>query len=473
MRLERYLKKPKKIVRNVLLAIVSIVAFNFLIICELIVCSNTSFCDFFTRNKTSALKSIPKTAERNIIVDTCGVCLNGGVKVLSENIINGIAKKKPNWHFSIISPKGSKHPFNLNIPNAHTIYVDYKQIIEPIVIVRDIINFLSFGLFKDQITQLLFFDNVYFNKNSCDLYFDPCADFVINDYTIPKISLIHDLRYLDMPDYFKVKHFGFTEFDLKKKNASRIVESSRKIITVSDFTKQKIMEFYKADCVKVIHIKLANRIKNNMNQTDKDKILKKFQLTKQKYLIYPSTLLPHKNHKNLVAAFLKFLKKRNENAAIKLVIVGTINKKITEDIEKFINDDAPALKNNIIFTDFIEDESLSALLSDSLAMIFPSTYEGFGMPIIETMDTGIPVLCSNVTSLPEVAGNAALLFDPYNVDEIAKAINTMVTDSNLREKLIKLGYERAKYFSDQDSMIDEYIKVFEKYMTKTNNNVDS
>ena len=123
MRLERYLKKPKKIVRNVLLAIVSIVAFNFLIICELIVCSNTSFCDFFTRNKTSALKSIPKTAERNIIVDTCGVCLNGGVKVLSENIINGIAKKKPNWHFSIISPKGSKHPFNLNIPNAHTIYV--------------------------------------------------------------------------------------------------------------------------------------------------------------------------------------------------------------------------------------------------------------------------------------------------------------------------------------------------------------
>ena len=95
------------------------------------------------------------------------------------------------------------------------------------------------------------------------------------------------------------------------------------------------------------------------------------------------------------------------------------------------------------------------------------------MPIIEAMSVGIPVACGNKTSLPEVAGNAALLFDPYNVDEIADAINTMVTDSDLRAKLIKLGYERAKYFSDQDSMIDEYINVFEKYMVKTKNNVDS
>ena len=358
----------------------------------------------------------------------------------------------------------------MDIKNAHIIYVDYKQIIEPIVIIRDILNFLSFGLFKDQITQLLFFDDVYFNNNSCDLFFDPCADFVINDYTIPKISLIHDLRYINMPDYFKVKHFGFTEFDLKKKNASKIVESSKKIITVSEFTKQKIVEFYKANSnfVKVIHIRLANRINNKKErETEQNKnVLKKFQLTKQKYLIYPSTLLPHKNHKNLVAAFLKFLKIQKENTDTKLVIVGTINKRITEDIDKLIESSAPTLKSNIVFTDFIEDKILSALLTDSLAMIFPSTYEGFGMPVIEAMNMGIPVLCSNVTSLPEVAGNAALFFDPYNINEIAAAIGLIVRDNELRKKLVAAGYARAKLFADKDAMIDEYIKTFEEEMLK-------
>ena len=470
MRFGKRLKKLKNLCRKALLAIISVIAFNFLIICELIVCSKASFFDFFTEEKTSAMKSVPRIAEKNIIVDTCGVCLNGGVKVLSENIINGIARKKPHWHFSIISPKGNKHPFKLDIKNAHIIYVDYKQIIEPIVIIRDILNFLSFGLFKDQITQLLFFDDVYFNHNSCDLFFDPCADFVINDYTIPKISLIHDLRYLDMPDYFKVKHFGFTEFDLKKKNASRIVKSSKKIITVSEFTKQKIVEFYKANSnfVKVIHIRLANRINNKKERkTEQNKdVLKKFQLTKQKYLIYPSTLLPHKNHKNLVAAFLKFLKIQKENTDTKLVIVGTINKRITEDIDKLIESSAPTLKSNIVFTDFIEDKILSALLTDSLAMIFPSTYEGFGMPVIEAMNMGIPVLCSNVTSLPEVAGNAALFFDPHNINEIAAAISLIVRDDELRKKLVAAGYARAKLFADQDAMIDEYIKIFEEAMLK-------
>lgn len=88
------------------------------------------------------------------------------------------------------------------------------------------------------------------------------------------------------------------------------------------------------------------------------------------------------------------------------------------------------------------------------------------MPIIETMDTGIPVLCSNVTSLPEVAGNAALFFDPYNIEEIANAINMVVQNNELRKKLIAAGYERAKIFSDQDAMIDEYIKTFEEEMLK-------
>lgn len=84
MRFGKRLKKLKNLCRKALLAIISVIAFNFLIICELIICSKASFLDFFTQEKTSAMKSVPKSAEKNIIVDTCGVCLNGGVKILSE-----------------------------------------------------------------------------------------------------------------------------------------------------------------------------------------------------------------------------------------------------------------------------------------------------------------------------------------------------------------------------------------------------
>lgn len=88
------------------------------------------------------------------------------------------------------------------------------------------------------------------------------------------------------------------------------------------------------------------------------------------------------------------------------------------------------------------------------------------MPIIEAMSAGVPVACSNVTSLPEVAGNAAMFFDPYDIDDIADAIDSLVSDEELRQELIRRGYKRAKKFSDMDSMIGKYVQTFERYMKK-------
>ena len=343
--------------------------------------------------------------------------------------------------------------------------------------VRDALNFATFGIFRDQITQLLYYDNIYFNKNSCSLFFDPYAELIVNDYSsVPKISLIHDLLYRDIPEYF-----GATKSELEdlKNNSEKIVEYSKKLLTVSEFSKERIIKNFgvNADFVQAIHIKLANRIKKDRSPQFTQATLEKFKLKEKEYLIYPSMARPRKNHKRLFQAFIKFNKEHKSN--IKLVIVGSVANGMIKQLQEMIHDNvadkvqAEDLEEKIIFTQFIPNDELDVLLKKSLAMIFPSFYEGFGMPVIEAMSVGVPVACGNKTSLPEVAGNAALLFDPYNVDEIASAINTMVTDSNLRARLIKLGYERAKYFSDQDSMIDEYIKVFEKYMTKTNNNVDS
>lgn len=473
------LRKLKRFIKAVGKFIFGTIFFILFVLCELIVCSKASFHDFFTTEQVSTLKDRPSSIKKDIIVDACGI--NGscsGIKALTENIINGICKKRPDWRFVILGNSDIERPFEFSHKNVKVIYINYCCLTKPLMLIRDILSFATFGIFRDQITQLLCYDNIYFNENSCDLFFDPYAELIVNDYSsVPKISLIHDLLYRDIPEYFGAKK---SELEDLKSNSRKIVEYSKKLLTVSEFSKERIIENFGVDSnfVQAIHIKLANRIKKERSQEFMQTTLEKFKLREKEYLIYPSMARPRKNHKRLFQAFIKFYKEHNKSD-IKLVIVGSVADDMIKQLQEMIYNNAENkfqaedLKEKIIFTQFVPNDELDVLLKKSLAMIFPSFYEGFGMPIIEAMSVGIPVACGNKTSLPEVAGNAALLFDPYNVDEIADAINTMVTDSDLRAKLIKLGYERAKYFSDQDSMIDEYINVFEKYMVKTENNMDS
>lgn len=467
------MRKPKQQLKRFLQATLktacSIIVSGFCIICGLIVCSQASFYDFFTTGQTSILKDRPVNIERDIIVDACGILnSNSGIKILTENIINGICKKRPNWRFVILCNSNIECSFNFTHKNIKVIYVNYYSS-KLLIIVRDILNFVTLGMFRDQISQLLFFNNIYFNKN-CALLFDPYAELITNDYSsVPKISLIHDMLYRDIPEYFG---FGMNKSQLEnfKSNSQKIVKYSQKLLTVSNFSKERIVKNFKVnkDFVQTIYIKLANRLKTSTSLKSDSKSLNKFKLKRKKYLIYPSAVRLRKNHIKLLQAFIKFNQKYKSD--VKLVIVGEIStdqlKKMNKLIEANDKKQANNLKEKIIFTRSVSDDELNALLTNALAMIFPSIYEGFGMPLIEAMSAGIPIACSDKTSLPEIAGDAALFFDPYNIDKIFDAINTISTNKNLRAELIRRGYKRAKYFSNKNSMIDEYITVFEKYMQK-------
>lgn len=472
----------KKLMRRILVGFSYIFLFFALLFCELIMLSNASFRDFFTNERVSILNNHSPGITKYIIVDTCGVKDSGGIKMLVENLIDGIGEKRPNWRFTVIASKEIIHPFHFKNKNAKTIYIDYSMS-ESLLFVRDFLSFISFGLFRDQISQLLFYNTIIFNKQSCNLFFDAYADFIINDYSsIPKISLVHDICYLDSYDNLRrlkspiAKKLARCSIEiltsLRSKNALKIVEFSKKILTVSNFSKKRIKEAYHVNdnFIKTIHIKLANRIAIEKSRKFEKQVLNKFSLRTKKYLIYPSVVRPNKNHAGLLRAFIKY-EENHINSDLKLIIVGMIDRTDAKTLKQIIKESCKneeqylRVKGKIVFAGYVSNKELGMLLSNALAMIFPSLYEGFGMPIVEAMSAGISIICSNKASLPEVAGDAALFFDPYNIEGMANAINTISTDTKLRETLIRRGQERLKYFSDHDSMIDEYIKEFEKYMS--------
>jgi len=159
------------------------------------------------------------------------------------------------------------------------------------------------------------------------------------------------------------------------------------------------------------------------------------------YLLYLGTLQPRKNLVRLVEAFA-YLQPRP--AALQLVLAG--QKGWLYD-ELFARVGSLGLGDHVVFAGYVAEDDKAALLSGALSLVYPSLYEGFGMPVLEAMACGTPVLTSNVSSLPEVAGDAALLVDPLDVNAIAAGISRLMTDADLRKVLVEKGHAQLRKFS--------------------------
>ena len=192
-------------------------------------------------------------------------------------------------------------------------------------------------------------------------------------------------------------------------------------------------------------------------QTLLDECLLKFRLKEQRYFVYPANFWRHKNHEMLLTAFT-MARADKLPPDIKLVCTGSPDARMTE-----VTDAAKGLglTDSVIFPGFLADIEFAALLRASAGVVFPSLYEGFGMPVIEAMAAGSPVACSNCASLPEIAGDAALLFDPRKPTSIAEAMVRLATDEELRADLIAKGLQQADQFSQVEQMAREYWAVFE------------
>ena len=163
----------------------------------------------------------------------------------------------------------------------------------------------------------------------------------------------------------------------------------------------------------------------------------------ERYLLYVGTLQPRKNLARVIDAFAR-LSGPPALAGVQLVLAGKRGW-LYDDL--FGRGERLNLQGRVLFPGYIEDADLPALLSGALAFVFPSLYEGFGIPVLEAGACGVPVITSNTSSLPEVAGDAALLVDPHDVDAIAEAMYRLVTDEALRADLVRRGLENVKRFS--------------------------
>lgn len=441
-------RTASRILKNIAVYLLCFYWIVFVIFLYVVINSEAGWKDIFFHEHS-------KTFKKEIIVDTSTLDEYGGITCLTENIIKQMAQKKQDWSF-ILLLREKHHSLskltqfkNVNVIKVADLFGEMHNI------VFKLLNIPTFGMMQDKLIQLIYYGNIFLKGNSC-LFWEPVGGRTVNDFSIPKITTIHDIIEIDKPEFFREKRVN----QIKTRNFEEI-KNSYKIITVSEFTKKRISEVYgvEDDKISVIPICLAKRTQCTVSITTQQNVLQKYGLSSRNYFIFVSQYYPNKNHKRLIQAFSNLIKNNKHYNTLKLVIVGNISESDGE-IEQFA--EQQSTKNNIIFTGRVNTEVLSVLLTKALCFVHPSLYEGFGMPIIEAMASGIPVVCSNVSSLPEVAGDATLYFNPYDIGDIERAMLDIIQSQEVRENLIKKGYARAKTFEDSHSMINAYIKIFEE-----------
>jgi glycosyltransferase involved in cell wall biosynthesis len=271
------------------------------------------------------------------------------------------------------------------------------------------------------------------------------------------VVTIHDCIHLMFPEYLPNR----LAYYYAKGSMWTASKKADRILTVSEASKRDILRFFqvKPEKVVVIHNAIDERFLAPANAERMELVRQRYQLD-HPFVLYVGNIKPHKNIERLIAAFGRARGQCHDD--LKLIIIG-------DEISKY-----PALRQSVHkhkldkhvrFLGFQPMETLAAFYRLARAFVFPSLYEGFGLPPLEAMACGAPVVTSNVSSLPEVAGGAALLVDPYDEESIANGIVRAVTDDTLRAELIEKGKQRGRAFSWKQSVK----KIHEIYMQVAGN----
>lgn len=281
---------------------------------------------------------------------------------------------------------------------------------------------------------------LFLDRKKLDLFFSP-GHYAPRWSPVPTVISVLDLAFLKFPTFFKKSDLmqlrDWTKYSVKK---------ASHIITISESTKKDVVNYYKVPAQKITVTYIGYDTETFHPITDQNEIqpiLDKYGF-KQPYILYLGTLQPRKNIVRLIHAFKDLVSQDNySNLGLKLVIVGKkgwMFQEIFAEVKKLNMEDI------VVFTGYIPDSDKPAILSGALVYTLPSLYEGFGIPVLEAMACGTPVVVSQISSLPEVVGEFGVLIDPYSVKSICGGLKLMVKDVDLRNRMRQNGLSWVKQF---------------------------
>jgi len=374
---------------------------------------------------------------KHIILDALAVeNSKTGVGQYVQELLEELLEKAPkDMFFSVmLHPSLSmKHPlvkFVSKRKNAEVMWFD----IPAIGLKRDIKFFLKRRKLKCDLFHCLYSNHPLFFKGK-------------------QMVTIHDLKYVLHPEFMGSR--GKLKSIYLKNLMRHAAKHCEKLITVSESTRNDLLKVFP-------HIpKLAERTEvvyeaATVSMKENPEIYRRFQMDKP-YFLYLGELRPHKNVARVIKAFIQFKAKTAPESDIRLIVAGKPHKSFDMP--------AAARRDDIIFTGYVKDDDAYTLYSNALAYCLPSLYEGFGLPILEAMKCGCPVITSDFSSTAEVAGDAGVLVDPLSVDAISEAFAKIYRDEPFRKELMEKGYEREKEFSWADTA-EKTLEIYKEILAK-------
>lgn len=345
----------------------------------------------------------------------------------------------------------TKNIISSNIENIKFTLIDYRENVEGnTLILKNVLKDKIFG------THFWYLTLPFRLRNSnFDLIHNPSQIPTFFKFKQKYIITIHDLTPLK---FNKAHKFG--KGILYKILYKRTLESADKILTISESTKKDILEIFpniKKEKIIVTYLAAENKFKEKLSKSKLESCKKKYSLP-EKFFLYVGTIEPRKNLVGLIEAFSEI----KNDEGYKLVIVGKKGWKFKQIYEK-INE--KKLSSKIIFTGYVPDEDLPKIYNLAKFFTYVSLYEGFGIPILESMSAGCPVITSNISSMPEVAGDAAIIVDPYDKKSISNAIKSLIKEPKLRKKLSMKSKKHSKRFSWKYTQREIY-KVYENLINQ-------
>jgi len=332
--------------------------------------------------------------------------------------------------FSRITKSHPEHQFIFVFDRPYANEFIFSENITPVILFPPTRHPVLWAIwFELQIPKLL-------KKYKADLFFSPDGYLSLST-DVKQLAAIHDINFAHRPKdlpWLKAKYYNYF--------FPRFARKAKRIVTVSAFSKEDIHQTYQIpnDKIDVVY-NGVNTLYTPIGEDEKEKAKVQYAQGAD-YFLFIGSLHPRKNIVGLLKAFDNFRQSVDSN--VKLLIVGG-NMFKTGEIEQTYQ--SMRFKEEVIFTGRVTSKVLHQILGAALALTFVPFFEGFGIPVIEAMSAGVPVICSNTTSLPEVGGDAVMYVDPNNVDQLKEAMINLYEDKALRQSLIESGFLQKEKFS--------------------------